>query len=85
MGAIVANVLKESPADKAGLTPLGRDGSGKIQLGDIIVAVDDKPILDGDDLLNVLDERQPGDKLRMRVVNNGQERLVTVTLGLLRE
>jgi len=85
IGAIVANVLKESPADKAGLTPLGRDSRGKIQLGDIIVAVDEKPILDGDDLLNVLDERQPGDKLRMRVLNNGQERLVTVTLGLLRE
>jgi len=85
MGAIVANVLKESPADKAGLIPLGRDNRGKIQLGDIIVTVDDKPILDGDDLLNVLDERQPGDKLRMRVLNNGQERLVTVTLGLLRE
>jgi len=85
VGAIVANVLRGSPADKAGLTPLGRDSNGKIQLGDIIVAVDDKPIADGDDLLNVLDEKQPGDKLRMTVINNGTERTVTVTLGLLQE
>lgn len=85
IGAIVANVLRNSPADKAGLTPLGRDANGKIQLGDIIVAVDDRPIADGDDLLNILDEKQPGDKLKMRVINNGTERTVTVTLGLLQE
>jgi len=83
VGAIVANVLQGSPADKAGLTPLGRDALGKIQLGDIIVGVDDTPIADGDDLLNVLDEHQPGDKMSMRVVNNNEERTVTVTLGLL--
>jgi S1-C subfamily serine protease len=67
------------------LIPLGRDSNGKIQLGDIIVAVDDTPITDGDDLLNILDEKQPGDKLRMKVINNGTERTVTVTLGLLQE
>ena len=85
IGAIVANVLRNSPADKAGLTPLGRDENGKIQLGDIIVAVDDISITDGDDLLNILDEKQPGDKLKMTVINHGTERTVTVTLGLLQE
>ena len=85
VGAIVANVLRGSPADKAGLAPLGRDSLGKIQLGDIIVAVDEKPITDGDDLLNILDVKQPGDKLKMTVINNGNERTVTVTLGLLQE
>jgi S1-C subfamily serine protease len=85
IGAIVANVLRSSPADEAGLTPLGRDENGKIQLGDIIVAVDDRPISDGDDLLNILDEKQPGDKLKMTVINHGTERTVTVTLGLLQE
>ena len=85
IGAIVANVLRNSPAEKAGLTPLGRDSRGRIQLGDVILAVDDKPITDGDDLLNILDEKQPGDKLKMAVLNNGRERTVTVTLGLLQE
>ena len=83
MGAIVANVLQNSPAEQAGLTPIGRDSRGKVQLGDIIVAVDDTPINDGDDLLNILDEKLPGDKIRMKVVNNGTERAVTVKLGLL--
>jgi S1-C subfamily serine protease len=83
VGAIVANVLQNSPADKAGLTPLGRDSRGKVQLGDIIIAVDDKSVTDGDDLLNILDEKQPGDKIQMKVLNNGAERTVTVKLGLL--
>ncbi len=83
LGAIVANVLQNSPAQQAGLTPLGRDSRGKVQLGDIIVAVDDIPVTDGDDLLNILDERQPGDKIHMKVVNNGAERTVDVKLGLL--
>jgi len=85
LGAIVANVLQNSPAEKAGLIPLGRDARGQVQLGDIIVSVDDQPIADGDDLLNVLDEKQPGDKIKLRVLNNGTERAVTVKLGLLQE
>lgn len=83
LGAIVANVLQNSPAQQAGLNPLGRDSRGKVQLGDIIIAVDDIPVTDGDDLLNILDERQPGDKIHMKVVNNGVERTVDVKLGLL--
>lgn len=83
IGAIVANVLQNSPAEKAGLTPLGRDNHGKVKLGDIIIAVDDRPVTDGDDLLNILDEKLPGDTIKMKVVNNGIERVVTVKLGLL--
>lgn len=83
VGAIIANVLHNSPAEKAGLTPLSRDSRGQIQLGDIITAVDDTAVEDGDDLLNILDEKQPGDKVSMRVLNNGQERTITVKLGLL--
>jgi S1-C subfamily serine protease len=83
VGAIVANVLQNSPAANAGLIPLGRDTRGRIQLGDIIIEVDDKPVTDGDDLLNILDEKEPGDKIQIKVLNNGEERTVTVKLGLL--
>jgi len=82
-GAIVANVLPNSPAEKAGLRPLNRAETGQIQLGDIIIGIDNVEIADGDDLLNALDEKQPGDKVTMRVTNNGEERTVEVKLGLL--
>jgi S1-C subfamily serine protease len=83
VGAIVANVLQNSPAANAGLIPLGRDSRGRIQLGDIIIEVDNKLVADGDDLLNILDEKEPGDKIQIKVLNNGEERTVTVKLGLL--
>lgn len=83
VGAIIANVLPNSPADKAGLAPLSRDSNGQIRLGDIIIAIDDLEVADGDDLLNVLDEKMPGDNVTLRVMNNGAERTVSLKLGIL--
>lgn len=83
-GAIVANVLPGSPADKAGIIPLQRDATGAIQLGDIITSIDDTPVEDGDDLFRVLDDKQPGDKIKLMLINNGEERAVTIKLGALR-
>lgn len=83
-GAIVANVLPGSPADKAGIIPLQRDATGAIQLGDIITSIDDTPVEDGDDLFRVLDDKQPGDKIKLMLINNGEERAVTIKLGVLR-
>ena len=83
VGAVVANVIRNSPAERAGLTPLSRDENGTLKLGDIIIAADDTPINDGDDLLNFLDEKQPGDTIHLRILNNGEERTVSVKLGLL--
>ena len=83
-GAIVANVLPGSPADKAGIIPLQRDATGAIQLGDIITSIDDTPVEDGDDLFRVLDDKQPGDKIKLMLINNGEERSVTIKLGVLR-
>ena len=83
-GAIVANVLPGSPADKAGIIPLQRDATGAIQLGDIITSIDDTPVEDGDDLFRVLDDTQPGDKIKLMLINNGEERAVTIKLGALR-
>ena len=83
-GAIVANVLPGSPADKAGILPLQRDATGAIQIGDIITSIDDTPVEDGDDLFRVLDDKHPGDKIKLMLINNGEERAVTIKLGVLR-
>lgn len=83
VGAIIANVLPNSPAEKAGLTPIRKDSAGKITLGDVIVAIDGTLVEDGNDLLNALDERQPGDTISLRVASTSGERTVTVKLGVL--
>lgn len=83
VGAIIANVLPNSPAEKAGLTPIRKDSGGKILLGDVIVAIDGTLVEDGNDLLNALDEQQPGDSISLRVASTTGERTVTVKLGVL--
>jgi len=55
----------------------------KILLGDVIVAIDGVLVEDGNDLLNALDERQPGDSISLRVASTTGERTVTVKLGVL--
>ena len=50
--------------------------------GDIIIAVDDRPVVVFDDLLDYISNRaQVGQEITLRVLRNGQERDVTVTLA----
>lgn len=85
VGAIVASVVPGSPAARAGLIPLTRKTGGKIELGDVIIAIEDTPVEVGDDLLRVLDQYAPGDTITLRVVRGGEERDVKVALGVLKQ
>lgn len=85
-GAIVAEVVEGSPAARAGL----RGASGIVDHyglevsvgGDVIVAVDDAPVRQFDDLLTYLVQgRAPGDTVRLAVIRGGEERLVRVRLA----
>src|SRR5436309_8499575 len=61
-GALVADVEEGSPASKAGL-----------QTGDIILAIDQKPVLDGRSLQLALGQMMPGKAVVLTVFRNGQE------------
>lgn len=82
-GVIVAEVLRGSPADKAGIVPLARMSDGSIQLGDVITGAEGAPVANGDDLFRILDEKNPGEKLLLELANGGEVRTVTVKLGVL--
>ncbi len=69
-GAIIAGVLKGGPADKAGMRP-----------GDILVAVEGKPVSDTTDMLNLIAQLTPGNKAKMTVLRKGQESTVDVVVG----
>lgn len=69
-GAVmVQNVVKGSPADKAGL-----------QQYDVIVTVEGKPAAAGD-LPGAIADRDPGDRVKLEVIRKADKRKVTVTLG----
>jgi S1-C subfamily serine protease len=73
-GVAVAGVLPDSPAQKAGLQPFQRARDGNVVLGDIIVALDGKPVATLDDLLGLLEQHQPGDSVTLTIVR-GQEKI----------
>jgi S1-C subfamily serine protease len=83
VGAIVASVLPGSPAEKYGLEGIHRTPSGAIELGDVITAIDDTAVEDGNDLLRVLDEKAPGDRVTLRLDRRGTSREVRIQLGVI--
>jgi putative serine protease PepD len=63
-------IVPDGPAEQAGLQP-----------GDVIVAIDGKPVDDSSGLIVAIRSKQPGDTVRLTVRREGDEREVTVTLG----
>lgn len=70
VGAILLDVKAGSPGAKAGLLP-----------GDIILGVDDKPIISAGDVHTLVTMAQPGQRLLFNVWRDGQGRRLLVTLG----
>jgi S1-C subfamily serine protease len=73
-GVAVVGVLPDSPAQKVKLQPFRSGAEGNVILGDIIVALDGKPVKGLDDLLELLERQQPGDTVTLTIVR-GQERI----------
>jgi 2-alkenal reductase len=84
-GAIVSAVRDESPADRAGLH--GGDGRETFngvrvtQGGDVIVAIDGKPVRSADDVVREISERLPGQMVAVTIVRDSERKLMRVRLG----
>ncbi|GAV58113.1 PDZ_2 domain-containing protein/Trypsin_2 domain-containing protein [Cephalotus follicularis] len=73
-GALILLIPGNSLAAKAGLLPTTRGFAGNIILGDIIVAVDNKPVKSKAELYKVLDDYNVGDKVILKI-QRGSESL----------
>ncbi len=84
-GGLVIEVVPGGPADKAGLRGSGRqitvDGQNYRVGGDVIVGIDDEPVREFDDIIAYLARTEVGQKVRLRILRDGRERTVEVTLG----
>ncbi len=69
-GALIAGVLRGGPADRAG-----------IKAGDILVAVEGKPVGDSSDMLNLVAALQPGKLATLRLLRAGKPVESKVTVG----
>ncbi len=79
-GVAVLKVEPGSPAEAAGLRPARPGADGSIAPGDIIVAVDGKPVDSVARLLNRLDEHKVGDTIKLTVQREGRSTELTATL-----
>ena len=79
-GVAVLKFEPGSPAEAAGLRPARPGADGSIAPGDIIVAVDGKPVDSVARLLNRLDEHKVGDTIKLTVQREGRSTELTATL-----
>jgi S1-C subfamily serine protease len=84
-GALITDVVNGSPADNAGLK--GSTGETTFQLqrvktgGDVVIAVDGKPVLQNNDLSKLVAAHKPGDHVTLDIIRDGHKASVDVTLG----
>ncbi len=69
-GALVAQVVKDSPGEKAGL-----------RQGDVIIKIDGKEIEDMAAVRRTVGSKKPGTNVEFTVIREGSEREITVTLA----
>ena len=69
-GTLIAGVLKNGPADRGGIKP-----------GDILVGVEGKPVTDSSSMLNLVAALQPGKQATLRLLRNGNEVKLKITVG----
>ena len=80
-GVVVLQVVSGSPAARAGLKPAQSNGGRRVTLGDVIVAIDGKPVKSNNDVISVLDKHELGDKVTLTVRRGQDSRDVPITLS----
>jgi 2-alkenal reductase len=84
-GAMIGEVRDGSPAKRAGLRG-GSDeetfnGQDVTTGGDVIVAVDGRPVVSADEIVREVSSRLPGETIRLTVVRGDTRKIVTAKLG----
>jgi serine protease Do len=68
-GVLVSTVTASGPAQKAGIQPQ-----------DVITSVDGRSIKDGDELVNIISDKQPGSTVRLGILRGGKP--LTLDVGI---
>ncbi|PTN37019.1 DegQ family serine endoprotease [Desulfonatronum sp. SC1] len=69
-GALIAEVIPDEPAAKAGL-----------RSGDVVVSINGQTVVDSSSLLRVVAQQTPGESVKVEVMRQGKKQSFAVTLG----
>jgi S1-C subfamily serine protease len=84
-GAVVAEVVKDGPAAKAGIKGGGKEIRFQATLvrvgGDVVTKVNGRRVTRENDFSELITRFQPGDRVDLELYRGDQQRTATVTLG----
>ena len=81
-GIIVDSIVKNGPADKAGINGSTTNQYGERLGGDIITAADGNPVIKMEDLISFLEiQKSPGENMTLTVFKNGKRIDKQITIG----
>jgi len=69
-GSLIAGVLLNSPADRAGMRP-----------GDILIAINKKPVTDSQSMLNIIAMLKPKEKATLTILRAGKQLNIDLIVG----
>jgi S1-C subfamily serine protease len=79
-GVLIYQVARGGGAAIAGLRGVQQTEAGDVELGDIIVGIDNDKVSDSDDLFRVLDRHQIGETVQVQIWRDGRRMSVPVRL-----
>jgi S1-C subfamily serine protease len=79
-GVLIYQVARGGGAAAAGLRGVQQTEMGDVELGDIIVGIDNDKVTNSDDLFRVLDKHQIGDTVQVQIWRDGRRMSVPVRL-----
>tara|TARA_R110000823_G_scaffold210224_5_gene340483 strand:- start:23557 stop:24615 length:1059 start_codon:yes stop_codon:yes gene_type:complete len=79
-GLPLVQVYPGLPAAEAGMRGAWRNARGEVVLGDIITAIDGKPIRNHDDYYSAMEARAPGDLIRVETLRGKDRHLYKLRL-----
>ncbi|MCB0661188.1 MAG: trypsin-like peptidase domain-containing protein [Saprospiraceae bacterium] len=79
-GALILSVAENGAAEKAGIRPTFRNRYGRIELGDIIIGIDDHTVSTPSDMVLILEKYQPGQKVNVKIKRGDETLQLSLTL-----
>lgn len=79
-GVVIKEVFANGPAEKAGLRGTKVDQRRRPRWGDVITAIDGKPINSYDDIYHVLEKYKKGDRVTITYLRDDREKKVKLNL-----
>jgi S1-C subfamily serine protease len=79
-GVLIVQVARGSSAAAAGLRGLQPTEDGEVELGDIIVGIENDKIANNDDIFRVLDKHKVGDVVNVQIWRDGRRMSLPVRL-----